>query len=110
MSWSEFAEAASPRVPEAENVTELEIFHDVFRVARPGRGVTKVCAGPLCCLVTMEEELEDQVIIGAFRGLHTAYGEWFDMTSRMLTNIYSRRVLHGDMPGDWLKTGYAVQD
>ena len=72
VSWSEFAESESPLIPEAENVTELEIFHDVFRVTGAQGGMTKVCQGSLCCLVTMEEEGE--VIIGAFRGLHTAYG------------------------------------
>ena len=76
MSWSEFAESESPRIPEAENVTELEIFHDVFQVTGGQRGWTKVCHGSLCCLLNMNIEGGDsgQVIIGAFRGLHTAYG------------------------------------
>ena len=74
VSWSEFAESESPLIPEAENVTELEIFHDVFRVSGPQGRRTKVCQGSLCCLLTMEGGTSDQVIIGAFRGLHTAYG------------------------------------
>ena len=74
VSWSEFAESESPLIPEAENVTELEIFHDVFRVSGPQGRRTKVCQGSLCCLLTMERDTSDQVIIGAFRGLHTAYG------------------------------------
>ena len=64
----------SPLIPEAENVTELEIFHDVFRVTGDQGGWTKVCQGSLCCLLTLEGDKSGQVIIGAFRGLHTAYG------------------------------------
>ena len=74
MSWSEFAESESPLLPEAENVTDLKIFYDMFRVTGPQGRRTKVCHDTLCCLLTMEGDTSDQVIIGAFRGLHTAYG------------------------------------
>ena len=55
MSWSEFAESESPRIPEAENVTELEIFHDVFQVTGGQRGWTKAALSRIIRIIRLFE-------------------------------------------------------